>query len=340
MIVVRVRTFDVTESNEFGQYHVAPLTRESNELRRGPLWRIGWIRLIQRRKLQSQRHNPDHPQDPSSRLVSCQHGRGLNLVSKSIVLPSWRNRIQRLNIPRLRASKKSPLEVARVMLLHVLIRDLEVPGWFDVVNELAVNILVETSFYRLLFAMQLFFLTWSDAAELETSSHQCDGTRNPRINELSRHKWHNDCDGITEQKQRTSCATDGDTTENLIIRTCNVHSDRLENYGVEALNARGEQAIPGRDVENFLPVVLFYGLVTSLSTKPVRLLKMPVISRGAKSPMLRQQPSGPLEPTNDEGEVSTLYKPKKAKNRGCGTKETSRSMMKNDLKTTRATKSR
>lgn len=72
-------------------------------------------------------------------------GASQNFNSKSIVLPSRRSRIERLNGPLLRTANKETLDPKRAVLLHVNIRDLQVPVWLSVIDELAVDILVGSS---------------------------------------------------------------------------------------------------------------------------------------------------------------------------------------------------
>lgn len=67
-------------------------------------------------------------------------------ISKSIVTSSRRNCIPRLNVPRLQAATKQQLELEEVVLLHVRIEDPEVLVWSGVLNELAGDRLVRTSF--------------------------------------------------------------------------------------------------------------------------------------------------------------------------------------------------
>lgn len=75
-------------------------------------------------------------------LPALNTGTGPKLNSKSIVPPSWQNRIYRLNVPRLLTSSKKPLPIKGFMLVHVCIGDLEVLVWFCAVKELSINILV------------------------------------------------------------------------------------------------------------------------------------------------------------------------------------------------------
>lgn len=73
------------------------------------------------------------------RLSFLNTGTGLNLLSRSTVLPSSRDLIQCLNASRLKTAKKTPLKLKGVMLLHVRIGDLKVALELIVVDELAVD---------------------------------------------------------------------------------------------------------------------------------------------------------------------------------------------------------
>lgn len=73
-------------------------------------------------------------------------GAGPSFISNSVVLPSAQSRVKRCNIPLLQATNKKSLDVEVVAVLHMEIGELQVPVWFDAVNELTVQKPVDTFF--------------------------------------------------------------------------------------------------------------------------------------------------------------------------------------------------
>lgn len=102
-------------------------------------------------------------------------------------------------------------------------------------------------------------------------------------------------------------AKDGDYVENEIICTCGVHSGRSANYCIETPYEK-KLDIVARGVADTLKIMLFSGLVTSFLSKPVHSPKKILLAHDATLLMLREQPSKPFEPRNDEIEVNEVYK--------------------------------
>lgn len=73
-------------------------------------------------------------------------GAGVNLTSQSIVVPSWQSRIKRVNVSFLQKANKKLLELKRVVLLHVHIKDLKVRNWSEFIIDLTADIRVENVF--------------------------------------------------------------------------------------------------------------------------------------------------------------------------------------------------
>lgn len=69
-----------------------------------------------------------------------------NPTSKSFVRRSVRSRNKLLNVRHLERADKEPLEIERVVVLHIRIGRMELSAWFIDVDELFVKILVETFF--------------------------------------------------------------------------------------------------------------------------------------------------------------------------------------------------
>lgn len=65
-------------------------------------------------------------------LILPDTGATQNLISKSIVLPSWKSCIQRCKVWRLPTAKEKPLELERFLLQLVYIGDLEEQVGFEV----------------------------------------------------------------------------------------------------------------------------------------------------------------------------------------------------------------
>lgn len=129
------------------------------------------------------------------------------------------------------------------------------------------------------------------------------------MNDCNLCKWQIDCGGITKLGWDTRCVIDGDTTEIGIIGTCRVHSDRLTSHQIKTFNdgKRGSQRHQRCSHDSLISIVsrLSDGLFdqTGSSTR-----KRMLIANGADSPTLREQPSGPFDLINDEGDVNTFYK--------------------------------
>lgn len=71
---------------------------------------------------------------------------GPNLISKSIVPPSWKNLIQHLTVLLLITANEDRLDLRKILLLHAHAADLEVRTWLSIVNELAGDALFRTPF--------------------------------------------------------------------------------------------------------------------------------------------------------------------------------------------------
>lgn len=74
----------------------------------------------------------------------------LNLVNKSLMLRAWNHRIHRGKIPNLRKATKQPLHMNRKILLHERFGAQWVRLWLSIVPNLAVALILGTSFIDLL----------------------------------------------------------------------------------------------------------------------------------------------------------------------------------------------
>lgn len=69
-----------------------------------------------------------------------------NLIDAVFIKSQWNSRIERLDTPRVRASSEKSLPVRRTMLLQVRICVLCARVWFTILDNLAVGLLLGTSF--------------------------------------------------------------------------------------------------------------------------------------------------------------------------------------------------
>lgn len=73
-------------------------------------------------------------------------GAGPNLVDSQLLPLSWSSKVKPVADPGLTAAGKQTITVEGVILLHVQLGDLRVRVWFGVVKNLAVSVLLGTSF--------------------------------------------------------------------------------------------------------------------------------------------------------------------------------------------------
>lgn len=76
-------------------------------------------------------------------------GAGLIVVSKAFLKSEWLPCIMKQQFPRLRTATKKPISLDGIILLFIRIGDFSVREWFGIVGNLALDILLGTSFiYR------------------------------------------------------------------------------------------------------------------------------------------------------------------------------------------------
>lgn len=83
---------------------------------------------------------------------------------------------------------------------------------------------------------------------------------------------------------------------------------------ITLMRERGHSTV-ARVAVNFLSIVFFHGLVTSVSSKLGHLPDIMVIAHGAELPTLKEQPSIPHESRTEQDEASADFECEKAKNR-------------------------
>lgn len=71
---------------------------------------------------------------------------GPNSVNKHFLSRSWKESIKRIKVPLLRTANHNIVNVGDIVLLFAYIGDLRVCTWFGIVENLAVDFLLETSF--------------------------------------------------------------------------------------------------------------------------------------------------------------------------------------------------
>lgn len=162
---------------------------------------------------------------------------GPNLISKSIIPLSWRNRIQYCNDSLSRAANKTPLELKCLTPLLVQIGDLELRVRFGAVNEFAVVILVRKSL-RNCNVRGIFRAT--EKITLRNSRPAYDSAlRRKRRKSLNATGTNYVCN-VTEnpsKKQAICCTTNGENIEIETVRTCCVYNGRPGTYRVKITNA-------------------------------------------------------------------------------------------------------
>lgn len=234
-------------------------------------------------------------------------GAGPNLISKSIVSLSRRGLIQYWNVRLLRSAKKKPLKLEGVMLLHEHVGDLDVPVWFGVVNELAVIILVGTSFVNG-YVRGIFFS--EERITLKNSRPVCIRAMRRKNEKSTNSVVTNDVWPVTGNQNREEICVAGQTVILPRSELSALHMSimvGLRPTASKPLAQEREQVTVTRGIANILPLVPLYVLVTIFFMKPVHVQKRMVVVRGMVSPMLRERLGKPSEPKNDKCEASAVY---------------------------------
>lgn len=157
--IVRVRTFALAASDELGQYRTITTIGRSIKHWGYPFEGKAKIGLLRARKYEFEGTTGSFCKTQVPILFLFETGAGLNHISSSIVLSSWRSCIQRLNFLLLGTVSRKSIKGECIVLHSVHIGELEVRVWFGAVNELAVDILVWSFFHKTLCARYLPFFT-------------------------------------------------------------------------------------------------------------------------------------------------------------------------------------
>lgn len=71
---------------------------------------------------------------------------GLNLINANLIHLEWINRVKHTDLPRFRTATKEPIHLQGTILLHHQIGNLNTRVWFSIFPNLAVDLLLGTSF--------------------------------------------------------------------------------------------------------------------------------------------------------------------------------------------------
>lgn len=121
---------------------------------------------------------------------------------------------------------KKQLILENVMQLHVFSRDVEVPLSVGATTEVAVDILVRTSFFKSLDPWHIFFLRSRQVLKLRTCLHDRNKLQKRNITEVGPHESHFVCGRITKLRRNTRCSTNVDTTKVGFICICCARNGR------------------------------------------------------------------------------------------------------------------
>lgn len=218
-------------------------------------------------------------------------GAGPNLVNKSFIPRNWHRYVEPIEQPQLRTATREHVNVEGVIPMFVRIGDLRVRAWFGVVENLAVDILVGTSFIdrciRGIFPTERKIVPWhSRPVSILTSSSNI-SSKFPRVEFLDHDGTQSEVKEDDEEEEFFLCRVSRPIT--IPADTQAAVSVSSQGAGLMLVEthmhlAKRRCSMAARGIMEIFPGKPFFLYVANLSGKPVHLPKHMIVAYASNSP--------------------------------------------------------